>query len=71
MSTRQLRRRVRLSAPPMPSGELTLQAPPELPRVLPRNPIFLVLPAVMIVSSAGFVFVGGVSATSIIMGVST
>jgi S-DNA-T family DNA segregation ATPase FtsK/SpoIIIE len=52
----------------MPSGELTLQAPPELPRVLPRNPIFLVLPAVMIVSSAGFVFVGGVSATSIIMG---
>jgi S-DNA-T family DNA segregation ATPase FtsK/SpoIIIE len=52
----------------MPSGDLNLQGPPELPRVLPRNPIFLVLPAVMIVSSAGFVFVGGVSATSIMMG---
>ena len=68
MSTRQLRRRVRLPGPTMPSGDLDLQAPPELPRVLPRNPIFLVLPAVMIASSAGFVFVGGVSATSIMMG---
>jgi DNA segregation ATPase FtsK/SpoIIIE, S-DNA-T family len=68
MSTRQLRRRGRLPAPVMPSGDLNLQGPPELPRVLPRNPIFLVLPAVMIVSSAGFVFVGGVSATSIMMG---
>src|SRR5947207_15600511 len=68
MSTRQLRRSVRLPGPVMPSGDLNLQGPPELPRVPPRNPIFLVLPAVMIVSSAGFVFVGGVSATSIMMG---
>jgi DNA segregation ATPase FtsK/SpoIIIE, S-DNA-T family len=68
MSTRRVRRRIRMTGPALPGGDLELQPPPELPRLLPRNVVSLVLPAVMVIASVGFVFLGGLSPTSLMMG---
>jgi DNA segregation ATPase FtsK/SpoIIIE, S-DNA-T family len=53
MSTVQFRRLPRLSAPKMPGGELHLESPPEVPRVIPGNIVQKTLPAVMIVAVLG------------------
>lgn len=47
----------KLDAPPMPGGELSLQAPPQLPRPTPRPLIQIILPLVMVVAVGGMVVV--------------
>ncbi|HZA17386.1 MAG TPA: hypothetical protein VE645_10945, partial [Pseudonocardiaceae bacterium] len=62
MSTVQFRRSPRLVAPKMPGGEVHLEAPPEVPRVLPGNIVQKILPVVMIAAVLGmvaFVFTTG------------
>ncbi len=62
MSTVQFRRSPRLVAPKMPGGEVHLEPPPEVPRVIPGNIVQKVLPVVMIVAVLGmvaFVFTTG------------
>ena len=62
MSTVQFRRSPRLAAPKMPGGEVHLEAPPEVPRVLPGNIVQKILPVVMIAAVLGmvaFVFTTG------------
>ncbi|MDQ3404462.1 MAG: type VII secretion protein EccCa [Actinomycetota bacterium] len=53
MSTLQFKRSPRLSAPRQPGGEVHLEPPPEVPRVIPGSIIMKMLPAVMIVASIG------------------
>ncbi|PZS12221.1 MAG: type VII secretion protein EccC [Pseudonocardiales bacterium] len=55
MSTVQFRRLPRLGAPKMPGGEVHLEPPPEVPRVLPGNIVQKILPIVMIVAVLGMV----------------
>ncbi|HEX6403357.1 MAG TPA: type VII secretion protein EccCa [Pseudonocardiaceae bacterium] len=55
MSTVQLRRLPRLAAPKMPGGEVHLEPPPEVPRVIPGNIMQKTLPVVMIVAVLGMV----------------
>ncbi|HWR46232.1 MAG TPA: type VII secretion protein EccC, partial [Pseudonocardiaceae bacterium] len=55
MSTVQFRRLPRLAAPRMPGGEVHLEPPPEVPRVIPGNIVQKILPAVMIVAVLGMV----------------
>jgi DNA segregation ATPase FtsK/SpoIIIE, S-DNA-T family len=55
MSTVQFRRLPRLAAPKMPGGEVHLEPPPEVPRVIPGNMVQKILPAVMIVAVLGMV----------------
>jgi S-DNA-T family DNA segregation ATPase FtsK/SpoIIIE len=52
----------------MPSGDLHLEPPPEIPRMLPGNVMGALLPGVMILGSVGFIFIGGLSAASMAMG---
>lgn len=47
----------KLSAPPVPGGEVALQAPPALPRPTPRPIIQVILPIVMVVAVGGMVLV--------------
>ncbi|MGH3805194.1 MAG: type VII secretion protein EccCa [Pseudonocardiaceae bacterium] len=61
MSTVQFRRLPRLVAPKMPGGEVHLEPPPEVPRVIPGSVVQKILPVVMIVAMLGMVayaFVG-------------
>ncbi|MBB5806174.1 S-DNA-T family DNA segregation ATPase FtsK/SpoIIIE [Saccharothrix ecbatanensis] len=53
MSTLQFKRTARLAAPRPPGGEVHLEPPPEVPRVIPGNIMMKALPVVMIVSSVG------------------
>ncbi|MBQ6641496.1 MAG: type VII secretion protein EccCa [Saccharopolyspora sp.] len=53
MSTLQFKRMPRLAAPRPPGGEVHLEPPPEIPRVIPGNIVQKVLPGVMIVASLG------------------
>jgi DNA segregation ATPase FtsK/SpoIIIE, S-DNA-T family len=55
VSTVQFRRLPRLAAPKMPGGEVHLEPPPEVPRVIPGNVMQKILPAVMIVAVLGMV----------------
>ncbi|MDQ3764205.1 MAG: type VII secretion protein EccCa [Actinomycetota bacterium] len=55
MSTVQFRRLARLAAPKMPGGEVHLEPPPEVPRVIPGNIVQKILPVVMIVAVLGMV----------------
>ncbi|SDD47775.1 type VII secretion protein EccCa [Actinokineospora iranica] len=72
MSTLQFKRSPRLSAPRQPGGEVHLEPPPEVPRVIPGNIVMKLLPAVMIVASIGmmaFMFVvGGRNPSSLLFG---
>ncbi|GLZ39920.1 type VII secretion protein EccCa [Actinokineospora sp. NBRC 105648] len=72
MSTLQFKRSPRLAAPRQPGGEVHLEPPPEVPRVIPGNILMKVLPGVMIVASVGmmaFMFVvGGRNPTSLLFG---
>ncbi len=52
----------------MPSTELLLEKPPDVPRVAPGNIMGKMLPGVMILTSAGFIAVGGVNTASLMMG---
>jgi DNA segregation ATPase FtsK/SpoIIIE, S-DNA-T family len=55
MSTVQLRRLPRLAAPKMPGGEVHLEPPPEVPRVIPGSILQKAMPIVMIVAVLGMV----------------
>ncbi|MDT5218896.1 MAG: segregation ATPase FtsK/SpoIIIE, family [Mycobacterium sp.] len=48
-------RRLRVSPPRMPGGEVNLQPPPEVPRVIPGNLLMKLLPFVMIVAVVGMI----------------
>ncbi|ACU40370.1 type VII secretion protein EccC [Actinosynnema pretiosum subsp. pretiosum] len=53
MSTLQFKRMARLAAPRPPGGEVHLEPPPEVPRVIPGNIMMKAMPVVMIISSVG------------------
>jgi len=55
MTTVQYKRSPRLAAPAMPGGEVHLEPPPEIPRVIPGNILMKILPFVMIFGSVGFI----------------
>jgi DNA segregation ATPase FtsK/SpoIIIE, S-DNA-T family len=55
MSTMQLRRLPRLAAPKMPGGEVHLEPPPEVPRVIPGSILQKAMPIAMIVAVLGMV----------------
>ncbi|RZL22568.1 MAG: type VII secretion protein EccCa [Rhodococcus sp. (in: high G+C Gram-positive bacteria)] len=55
MSTVRFLRRARREAPRAPGGEVTLQAPPEIPRATPGNLLTKLLPVVMVVAMIGMV----------------
>ncbi|OBK21569.1 type VII secretion protein EccC [Mycobacterium asiaticum] len=55
MSTQGFVRRLRVSPPRMPGGEVNLQPPPEVPRVIPGNLLMKLLPFVMIVAVVGMI----------------
>jgi S-DNA-T family DNA segregation ATPase FtsK/SpoIIIE len=46
-------REPRLQAPPMAEGDITLDAPPEVPNALPANPLARLLPLGMLVAGGG------------------
>lgn len=48
-------RRLRVSPPRMPGGEVNLQPPPEVPRVIPGNLLMKLMPFVMIVAVIGMI----------------
>ncbi|MET0233873.1 MAG: type VII secretion protein EccCa [Kibdelosporangium sp.] len=68
MSTLQFKRSPRLSAPRPPGGEVHLEPPPEVPRVIPGSILMKMMPVVMIVAMLGMVVMmftlGGPSARS-------
>ncbi|MEV4632410.1 type VII secretion protein EccCa [Rhodococcus coprophilus] len=53
MSTERFVRRTRQEAPRTPSGELSLQAPPDIPRNTPGNLLVRLLPLVMVAAMVG------------------
>ncbi|MDQ3154440.1 MAG: type VII secretion protein EccCa [Actinomycetota bacterium] len=55
MSTVQFRRAPRAGSPAMPGGEVHLEAPPEVPRLIPGSIVQKLLPFVMILASLGMV----------------
>lgn len=61
MSTRVYRRGPRPQAPSVGSGELHLESPPEVPRVVPTGMLLKLLPLVMVLGSVGFIAVMGVN----------
>lgn len=55
MTTVQYKRPPRLAPPKMPGGEVHLEPPPEVPRVIPGNILMKLLPVVMVVAMLGMV----------------
>ncbi|WP_459974455.1 type VII secretion protein EccCa [Mycobacterium sp. MUNTM1] len=55
MTSQGFVRRLRVSPPAMPGGELNLQSPPEVPRVIPGNLLIRLMPFVMIVAVVGMI----------------
>lgn len=55
LSTQGFVRRLRVSPPRMPGGEVNLQPPPEVPRVIPGSLLMRLLPFVMIVAVIGMI----------------
>ena len=53
MSTLQFKRTARLTPPRRPGGEVHLEPPPEVPRVIPGNIFMKLLPVIMILASVG------------------
>jgi len=68
VATRIFRRRPRLAPPAAPAGEIHLEPPPELPRLAPPNLLTGLLPGVMILTSVGFIAIGGLNPASLMMG---
>ncbi|MFC7447777.1 type VII secretion protein EccCa [Rhodococcus daqingensis] len=65
MSTVRFVRRARREVPRTPGGELSLQAPPEIPKIIPGNLLTKLLPVVMVVAMLGMValmFTSGMAA---------
>jgi len=48
-------RRLRQSPPRMPGGEVSLQSPPEVPRVIPGNLFMKLMPLIMLVAVIGMI----------------
>ncbi|MEE6179146.1 type VII secretion protein EccCa [Mycobacterium sp. 050134] len=48
-------RRLRVAPPRMPGGEVALQSPPEVPRVIPGNLLTKLMPLMMVVASVGMI----------------
>ena len=48
-------RRLRVAPPRMPGGEVSLQSPPEVPRVVPGPLLMKLMPLVMLVAVVGMV----------------
>jgi DNA segregation ATPase FtsK/SpoIIIE, S-DNA-T family len=48
-------RRLRVAPPRMPGGEVVLQSPPEVPRIIPGNLLTKLMPLMMLVASIGMV----------------
>ena len=46
-------REPRLPVPPIPHGEIAVEAPPEIPKEVPANPLVRLLPVAMIVATVG------------------
>ena len=46
-------REPRLPVPTMPHGEITVEAPPEIPKELPANPLVRLMPVAMVVATVG------------------
>jgi ESX secretion system protein EccC len=55
VSTLQFKRSPRLSAPRPPGGEVHLEPPPEVPRVIPGSIVMKMMPVVMVVAMLGMV----------------
>lgn len=55
MSTQGFVRRLRVVPPRMPGGEVNLQPPPDVPRSIPGNLIFKLMPFVMVVAVIGMI----------------
>ena len=55
MTTVRFARRPRRDVPRTPGGEVSLQPPPPIPRVVPTNPVVKLLPVVMVVAMLGMV----------------
>ncbi|WP_070377864.1 type VII secretion protein EccCa [Rhodococcus sp. WMMA185] len=55
MSTIRFVRKARREIPRIPGGEVSLQAPPEIPRLVPGNLVTKLLPLVMVVAVVGMV----------------
>ncbi|MBD0324091.1 MAG: type VII secretion protein EccCa, partial [Aldersonia sp.] len=53
MSTVRFQRKARREMPRTPGGEVTLQPPPEIPRIVPGNLLMKLLPVVMVVAMIG------------------
>ncbi|WP_280218763.1 type VII secretion protein EccCa [Nocardia neocaledoniensis] len=53
MSTVRFQRRARREMPRTPGGEVTLQPPPEIPRITPGNLLMKLMPVVMVVGMVG------------------
>ncbi|GAA5067410.1 type VII secretion protein EccCa [Nocardia callitridis] len=53
MSTVRFQRRARREMPRTPGGEVTLQPPPEIPRVTPGNLVMKLMPLVMVIGMGG------------------
>ncbi len=53
MSTVRFQRRARREVPRTPGGEVTLQPPPEIPRVTPGNLLLKLMPVVMVIGMVG------------------
>lgn len=53
MTTVRFQRRARREVPRTPGGEVTLQPPPEIPRVTPGNLLMKLMPVVMIIGMVG------------------
>ncbi|RZS37133.1 S-DNA-T family DNA segregation ATPase FtsK/SpoIIIE [Herbihabitans rhizosphaerae] len=55
MSTLQFKRSPRLAAPRPPGGEVHLEPPPEVPRVIPGSILMKLMPVIMVVAMLGMV----------------
>ncbi|MUL78862.1 type VII secretion protein EccCa [Mycolicibacterium sp. CBMA 226] len=55
MATTGFVRRLRVAPPRMPGGEVNLQAPPEVPRLIPGSLLVKLMPFVMIVAVIGMI----------------
>jgi S-DNA-T family DNA segregation ATPase FtsK/SpoIIIE len=55
VATEGFARRLRVAPPRMPGGEVNLQAPPDVPRVIPGKLLMKLMPFVMIVAVVGMI----------------
>ncbi|WP_196248797.1 type VII secretion protein EccCa [Rhodococcoides fascians] len=70
MSTVRFVRGARRPVPRTPGGEVTLQAPPEIPRIVPGNLLMKLMPVVMVAAMVGMValmFTSGMAANPMML----